>query len=265
MANTYKITISYDGTLYHGWQKQSNQPTIQETIEKAISSITGEIVSLTGAGRTDAGVHALAQVAHFHLTNRKKPDKLLAGMNALIPPDIAIKSVEEVNAAFHARYLAKKKTYRYFIRNSPIRSPHDRQTAWHIKIPLHLTMMRTAASHLIGERDFSSLVASDHDSKNSMVDLKEIQIVKKGEQIIITLVASRFLKYMVRNIVGLLVEVGIGRRLASDIVPILEGRDRRLAGRTAPPHGLFLVDVNYGFSKIQKTEHRQTDNKHRET
>ena len=245
-THTYKLTIAYDGTLYQGWQKQPNRPTIQAAIEKAFLSITGETVSLSGAGRTDAGVHALAQVAHFHLTRDKDPAKLLIGVNALLPDDIAIKSVEKVDAAFHARFLAQSKTYRYFIHNGPIRSPHGRQTAWHIKKPLHLTKMRTAASYFIGNRDFSSVVAADHDSKNSMLDLREIRIVKRGEQIVITLIATRFLKYMVRNIVGLLVEVGIGRRLASDIVPILDGRDRRLAGRTAPPHGLFLVEVDYG-------------------
>ena len=243
--HAYKIIIEYDGTFYHGWQKQPHQSTIQVAIEKALSSITGEIVSIVGAGRTDAGVHALAQTAHFHLTRRKEPHRLLAGMNALLPQDISIKNLEEVDVSFHARYDAKSKTYCYFIYNGPIRSPHFRKTAWHIKTPLNLIKMRRAALPLIGKQDFSSLVAADHDTKNSVLDLKEIRIIKKGEEITVTLVASRFLKYMVRNIVGLLVEVGRGHRLASEIVPILEARDRRRAGQTAPPHGLFLINVDY--------------------
>ena len=242
---TYKLTIEYDGTLYHGWQKQPHQSTIQAAIEKALLLITGEAVSIVGAGRTDAGVHALAQVAHFHLTRSKEPHKLLAGINALLPQDISIRKLERVDSSFHARFGATRKTYCYFLDNGPTRSPHLRHTAWHIKTPINMSHMRRAASYLIGKRDFSSLIAADHDAKSRILDLQEVRITKKKEQIVFTLVASRFLKYMVRNIVGLLVEVGTGRRRPSEMIPILEAMDRRCAGRTAPAHGLFLMKVDY--------------------
>lgn len=241
----YKLTVEYDGTLYHGWQKQPHRPTLQDTIERTLLRITGETVKITGAGRTDAGVHALAQVAHFQLKRARDPQRLLLGLNALLPNDIAIKHIEEVDSSFHARYSAKGKTYYYIIDNGPIRSPHQRQIAWHLNYPLHLPRMRAAASRLRGKHDFTSLCAAENDAEDHTVDLKKIIITKKGEEIKITLVATRFLRYMVRNIVGLLVEVGRGRRSVAEMTSLLKAKDRRLAGPTAPPHGLFLVKVEY--------------------
>jgi tRNA pseudouridine38-40 synthase len=243
---TYHLTCEYDGTFYHGWQRQPHLPTLQAAIEKAICSITSvKTVSLIGAGRTDAGVHAAAQAAHFQLTKWVEPNRLLLGMNAVLPQDIAIKSLEAVDATFHARYLARQKTYCYVIHNGPIRSPLQRYTAWYLRVPLDIAKMRAAAKRLRGEHDFTSFTAAQNDAKSHRVTLQSIRIVKKGEQIVFTLVASRFLRYMVRNIVGILVEVGRGHRLATDMTSVLEARDRRLAGPTAPPHGLCLMKVEY--------------------
>ena len=241
----YKLTLEYDGTAYHGFQKQPHQLTIQGSIETALSDLTQETIKIIGAGRTDAGVHALGQVAHFQLNKTISKTELLRGVNALLPYDIAVKKVEEVTASFHARYGAKRKVYRYFIHNSAIRSPWKRQTSWHFGCPLDIAKMRKAAKSLLGTHDFTSLCATDNDAPDHIVDLFKISIFKKEEQIQITIMASRFLRYMVRNIVGLLVEIGRGKRDVNTIGQILDGKDRRLAGPTAPPHGLFLVEVKY--------------------
>ncbi len=275
LCHHYKLTIEYDGTLYHGWQKQPHHTTIQGNIESTLSRLTQETIKIIGAGRTDAGVHALGQVAHFQLNRSIAPATLLRGLNALLPRDIVVKEVKVVDAAFHARYGARRKTYRYFISNSTVRSPWNRKTSWQFGLPLDISKMRKAAQSLIGTHDFSSLCATDNDAKNHIVDLLKISISKKGErplrgqralrgerplrgqhalreecplrenQIQITLTANRFLRYMVRNIVGLLVEIGQGKRNANTITAILKGKDRSLAGKTAPPHGLFLMEVKY--------------------
>ncbi|MBI3358483.1 MAG: tRNA pseudouridine(38-40) synthase TruA [Nitrospirae bacterium] len=245
MPHYYKLTLEYDGTNYHGWQKQSRHTTIQASIEDALSRLTQETIKVIGAGRTDAGVHALGQVAHFQLSKAVSPSGLLRGVNALLPCDIAVKKVEEVGSTFHARYGARRKTYRYFIHNGPTRSPWKRQASWHVGLPLDILRMRQAAKSLAGRHDFSSLCATDNNARDHIVDLIRIAIFEKGEQIQITLTASHFLRYMVRNIVGLLVEIGRGKRDANTIGAILDGKDRRLAGITAPPHGLFLIKVKY--------------------
>ncbi len=245
MPHYYKLTLEYDGTFYHGWQKQPHRPTIQASIENALSRLTQETIKIIGAGRTDAGVHALGQVAHFQLNRAILPATLLRGINALLPCDIAVKKVDKVSASFHARYGARRKTYRYFIYNSAVRSAWKRQTRWQFGLPLDISKMRKAAKSLIGKHDFTSLCATDNDAENHIVDLLKIAISKEKEQIQITLTASRFLRYMVRNIVGLLVEIGRGKRDAHTIKAILDGKDRRLADRTAPPHGLFLMEVKY--------------------
>jgi tRNA pseudouridine38-40 synthase len=241
----YKLTIEYDGTSYYGWQKQPHRPTLQETIEKVLARLTQETIKIVGSGRTDAGVHAMGQVAHFQVSRALSPEILLHGLNGLLPDDISIRSVEEVDASFHARFGVTQKTYCYFIHNSLTRSAWKRQSAWQIRLPLNLRKMREAAKALLGTHDFTSLCAKDNDAENHNVTLSAISIAKKGDEIRMTLTASRFLRYMVRNIVGLLVEVGQGKRSPNEIGPILEGCDRRLAGKTAPPHGLFLMEVKY--------------------
>lgn len=240
-----KMTLEYDGTYYHGWQKQPHLTTIQGTLEKALSRLTQHSIQVYGAGRTDAGVHALGQVAHFSPPVPFQPEVWVRGLNALLPEDIVVRSADTVSDSFHARFSAKGKVYAYFIRNAPGRSPFRRLTAWHLPHPLDLKKMRGAAGRLLGEHDFTSFCAAAGEAENRRVDLREIRIEQNKEEIRITVEAPRFLQYMVRNLVGFLVEVGKGRRLGKEVPLILEAKDRRQAGPTAPAHGLFLVRVEY--------------------
>ena len=240
-----KLTLEYDGTHYHGWQIQPRLTTIQGAVEKALQQLTGKPVRITGAGRTDAGVHAFGQVAHFTPPVPFDIDTWVRGLNALLPDDIAVRSAEAVPASFHARFSAKKKTYAYFIYNHPRRSPLHRRTAWHVFQPLDLSKMRRASRLLTGRHDFTSLCAASGEAEDRVIDLEKIEIKKEEDRIKIAFQAPRFLQYMVRNLVGLLVEIGRGRRAVSEISEILEGRDRRLAGPTAPPQGLFLIRIDY--------------------
>jgi tRNA pseudouridine38-40 synthase len=244
-SNLIKLTLEYDGTHYHGWQSQPHLRTIQVTVEKALEQLTGRPIRITGAGRTDAGVHAFGQVAHFSPPVSFDSNTWTRGLNALLPDDIAVRSAEEVPGSFHARFSAKRKTYAYFIHNHPRRSPLHRRTAWHIFQPLDLSKMKRASRPLIGRHDFTSLCAAGSEAEDRVVDLQTIEIKKESDQIKITFQAPRFLQYMVRNLVGLLVEVGRGRREISEVSQILKGRNRRLAGPTAPPQGLFLLRIDY--------------------
>lgn len=240
-----KLTLEYDGTYYHGWQIQPRLTTIQGVIENALQQLTRKPVRITGAGRTDAGVHAFGQVAHFSPPAPLDLDTWVRGLNALLPEDIAVRSAEAVPASFHARFSAKRKTYTYFIYNHPRRSPLHHRTTWHVFQPLNLSKMRSAARLLIGRHDFTSLCAAGSEAEDHILDLQKIEIKKEEERIMLTFQAPRFLQYMVRNLVGLLVEVGRGRKRVEEISAILQGRDRRLAGPTAPPQGLFLVRIEY--------------------
>ena len=240
-----KLCIAYDGTFYHGWQRQSLLPTVQGKIEDALKRLTQDAIVLHGAGRTDAGVHALAQVAHFISDRHFKDEDWRRGLNALLPSDIVVKNAEAVDETFHARFSAKEKEYQYRIRNAPLRSPFDWRTTWLVKQNLDLERMSIAAEKLTGAHDFTSFCAAGSEVKNHMVDLKQIQIEKQQESILITLTAPRFLQYMVRNVVGFLVEVGRGKRLSREILEVLEAKNRTAAGPTAPPHGLFLIRVDY--------------------
>lgn len=240
-----KLTLEYDGTSYHGWQRQPRLPTIQGAVEKALSQLTGKSIPLHGAGRTDAGVHALGQVASFQSEVTFQPEVWVRALNALLPRDIAILAAEAVEPTFHARFSAKTKTYSYFIHNSRRPSPLRRQSAWHLFHPLDLHKMKAAAKELVGRHDFTSLCAASSEAEDHQVDLQTIKIEEKEDQIKITFEAARFLQYMVRNIVGLLVEIGRGRRQTEEIPTLLKGKDRRMAGPTAPPQGLFLVRIEY--------------------
>jgi len=240
-----KLTLEYDGTYYHGWQKQPGLTTIQGTIETALSRLTQHSIQVYGAGRTDAGVHALGQVAHFSPPVPFQPEVWIRGLNAILPEDIVVRSADPVSDSFHARFSAKGKIYAYWIHNAPQRSPFHRQTAWHLPRPLDLKKMRAAAKRLLGEHDFTSFCAAAGEAENRRVDLREIRIEQSGAEIRITVQAPRFLQYMVRNLVGFLVEVGKGRRLGKEVPSILDAKDRRQAGPTAPAHGLFLIRVDY--------------------
>jgi len=239
-----KLTLAYDGSFYHGWQRQPHLPTIQQTLEEALFRLTGNRTSVYGAGRTDAGVHALAQVAHFTSAAPFPPTTWVRGLNAMLPADIVVLEAETVPPPFHARFSACGKVYVYFIRQGALRSPFQRH-AWHCRGPLNLHRMRQAAKALEGEQDFTSFCAADGESLRRTVQLRSFTLEKKGERIRIRIEASHFLKQMVRNLVGFVVEVGLGRRSVLEIPDILAARDRRRAGPTAPPQGLFLLEVQY--------------------
>ncbi|MCX5829460.1 MAG: tRNA pseudouridine(38-40) synthase TruA [Deltaproteobacteria bacterium] len=244
-----KMVIEYDGRGYHGWQRQKNGLSIQQVLEEKIAVITGEKVTVSGSGRTDAGVHALGQVAHFKTACGIPADNLWKGINSLLPADIVLKSLEEADEDYHARIDAKGKVYLYQIFNSPTRTVLYRHYAWIIHCPLDIDLMRKAAVSLIGRHDFTSFSSVHTDVISFEREIKRIDILNylsvEHPLIKIFVEADGFLRYMVRTIVGTLVEVGRGKRPPEDVAAVLKGRDRKLAGMTAPPQGLFLKEVLY--------------------
>src|SRR3990172_7960411 len=247
MANI-RLTIEYDGTAYHGWQRQASVPTIQHAIESAIARISRESVTVIGAGRTDAGVHALAQTANFHTRATLDPAAWRRALNAVLPDDISVIAAGAVDDSFHARFSARDKRYRYLVMNRPSPSPLWRRSAWHLFRPLNLARMRRGAAFLIGSHDFSAFRAADpahRPSDDTACRLTRCEIRRDGDLVLFELEGDRFLKYMVRNIVGTLVQVGMGARDPRQIQAILAGKDRTRAGPTAPPQGLTLTAVAY--------------------
>ena len=245
----YKLTIEYDGTNYHGWQRQANARTIQEAIESALAKMVKKPVRLTGSGRTDAGVHALGQVAGFNAPVTLPPRAFVAGLNSMLPDDIVIHACEAVPDHFHAQYDAKMKTYRYRILNRPLPEAIGRQYAWHLPRPLDLQAMQQAAGHLLGTLDFKSFEASGSPKSHTTRTVSKAGIYRESEaHLAFEITANGFLRFMVRNIVGTLVDVGLGKTTAADFEQIRLSADRGAAGDTAPAHGLFLVAVNYDAS-----------------
>jgi len=240
-----KLTIEYDGTGYHGWQVQANVETIQGTIEGKLAQITTEPVRLVASGRTDTGVHAVGQVAHFKTHSSLDVLTFLKALNSLLPEDIRVKDVEEVDEAFHARFSAKGRVYEYRIFNGELLSPFHRYFSWFVPGKLDLARMREAAMKLVGRHDFSSFCSTGSDHSSLIREVYAIDVGMRGDLIIIQVEANAFLKQMVRNIVGTLVEVGRRKLTPSQFSGILEARDRRRAGLAAPAQGLFLVKVNY--------------------
>ena len=243
--NTYKLHVEYDGTAYAGWQRQPGQPTIQAALEDALSQIIQHPVSTVAAGRTDAGVHALGQVVSFRSAKPLAPSEWTHALNGILPPDIGILRTEAVGDSFHARYDACAKTYEYRILNQTTRPVLDRLRVWHIAKPLDVTRMRQAARHLPGQHDCSSFQGSPTDVRNPVCNIQQVDYVQEGSLIRFTIQADRFLKQMVRALLGTLVEIGHHKRTPDDLITILHARDRRAAGQTAPPQGLYLVRVLY--------------------
>lgn len=244
---TFKLTIEYDGTAYAGWQRQPDQPTIQAAFETALESITQTAIPVIAAGRTDTGVHALGQVVSFRSDKGLAPTEWVRALNARLPPDIAVRAVEPVGDGFHARYSARGKLYEYRILNRPERSALDRARAWHLYGPLDIQAMQEAARALLGQHDFSSFEGPRSEADDQGCDVRRLDVLRDGETVRIEAEADRFLKQMVRAIVGTLVEVGQGKRLPASLKDILHAKDRRAAGYTAPPHGLYLIRVDYGL------------------
>lgn len=252
----YKITIAYDGGRYHGWQSQRHtDQTIEQKITELLCRFTGEEISLNGSGRTDAGVHAKGQVANFKTTKDWQEEALLEAFFAYLPQDIAVLSVEKVPEKFHARLSAVSKRYRYVIYNSPVIDVFERNYAWQVKDPLDITSMKRAASILCGEWDYKSFCANRRMKKSTVRTVYDIAITDEtvpfGEKLTIEYTGNGFLYNMVRILTGTLVEVGKGQRIPEDMKMILEGKNRSLAGMTAPPMGLFLWDVQYDDAMIR--------------
>jgi len=263
MTRNIKLTIEYDGTNFHGWQtqtarnnslKRSNRRThrtVQEEIEKALKKIFKENFKLTGSGRTDSGVHALGQVAHFKTRSSMSVIEMQNALNANLPDDIAMIKVEEVSLDFHAQYSVKSKIYRYTILNTSARCAQQRHFCLYYPYKLNIRRMKEEAKDLVGRKDFRSFTASDpakrktNKKETTIRTIKKLSITKKGSNLIFDIEANGFLYKMVRNIVGTLLEVGRGKLTRGSIKQILAQKDRHAAGNTAKPKGLALLEVRY--------------------
>jgi tRNA pseudouridine38-40 synthase len=260
MARTLKLTVSYDGTRFVGWQRQAEGVSIQGLLEDALARFEGAPVAVHGAGRTDAGVHALGQVATSRITSAHPIDALARGLNAWLPPDVRVTDVQEAAADFHARFSARSKTYRYLLRNASLVSPFERACVWHVPETLDLDAMRAAANALVGTHDFAAFRSTGSDTKGTVRTITRSEIVTRVERalpwsapheapnetlIVYEISGDGFLRHMVRAIVGTLVEIGRGERPAASMAALLAGGSRAQAGVTAPPRGLFLVRVVY--------------------
>jgi len=242
---TVKLIVEYDGTNYAGWQRQPDQPTIQEAIETAIHQLTNVSLAVAAAGRTDAGVHALGQVVSFKIDKPWSPEEWVKGLNARLPGDISVRSAALMPDEFHARYAARGKLYRYRIFTRSQRPAVERAFVWHIYWPLSVDLMREGAAQLVGRRDFTSFEGTLTDNEDPLCSVQRLDLTAQDDLLLIDIYADRFLKHMVRNIVGTLVEVGSGKRPAASLLDVLAAKDRTKAGRTAPAQGLFLMHVDY--------------------
>ncbi len=244
-----KLVLAYDGTDYVGWQRQSNGVSIQALVEDAIAPIEGRPVSVVGAGRTDAGVHAIAQVASVSLESPIDPAALMRALNTTLPADVRVRAASEAPPDFHARFSARSKKYRYDIRNASWVSPFERRYVWHVPQPLDDGAMAAAGECLTGLHDFAAFRAAGSEVATSERTIHELDVTRvedeDGALVTIAVEADGFLRHMVRAIAGTLVEVGLGRRDPDDVARVLASRDRGHAGATAPACGLFLVRVRY--------------------
>ena len=243
---SFKITVAYDGGPFVGWQRQENGTSVQGLIEDALRELDGRDVTLHGAGRTDAGVHALGQVANFTLARDIAPDAVARALNAHLPAEIRIVSAEEVPAAFHARFDATSKTYRYRLVNARVASPFEREYAWHVFEPLDTAAMAAAACFVEGRHDFAAFQTVGGATGPTERVITRSSLTTGSDGLIVYEVAGNgFLRRMVRAIVGTLVEVGRGRQRPEWLRDVIASRDRGQAGMAAPAHGLFLVRVDY--------------------
>ena len=242
---TIKLTVAYDGTGFVGWQRQDTGESIQGLIEDALAKIEGALVTLHGAGRTDAGVHALAQVASARIAAALDDDTLTRALNANLPPAIRVNAVETVADDFHARFSAAGKTYEYRIWNGPAIPPFVRLYAWHVPQPLDVMRMNDASRAIVGEHDFAAFQGTGSLTHSTVRRVTAAAWRTDGQDLRFTIAGEGFLRHMVRSLAGTLVEVGHGRRPVGDVARLVAMPDRSEAGRTAPAHGLFLVSVLY--------------------
>jgi tRNA pseudouridine38-40 synthase len=237
--------LEYDGAAFSGWQRQTDARSVQQCVEEALSKVADEPIQVTVAGRTDAGVHALAQVIHFDTSAARGDYAWLRGTNSNLPVDAALLWVGPIDGEFHARYSATGRHYDYVILNSPIRAVHLRQrVTWDYR-PLDIERMRAGAAHLIGLHDFTSFRAVECQARSPVRELRALSVERRGELVHIHAYANAFLHHMVRNIAGVLMQIGAGEREPTWAKEVLEARDRRRGGVTAPPDGLYLTQVEY--------------------
>jgi tRNA pseudouridine38-40 synthase len=247
-----KLILEYDGSSFFGFQRQRGQPTVQEALEKALSELLNHKTKIQAAsGRTDTGVHAEYQVVNFKTSSQLPLVRIQEGLNALLPRQIAVKKVEDMELDFHARYQARTKTYEYRIWNSPCRSPLNAMRTFHVFYPLNMKKIKRAAALLKGRHDFRSFASSaGHPNgrlsrRNTVRTIRRFEVRRQGALITFAIEGDGFLNHMVRNLIGTLIELGQGRITLADLRRILYGRDRRLAGPTAAASGLTLVNVTY--------------------
>jgi len=246
MVKNFKMSIEYDGTDYHGWQRQKEDRSVQGEIEKAILAMTASQVILYGSGRTDAGVHACGQVANFRCETELAPEVIQKGLNSLLPADIVIKDCRRAAESFHARYDARSKIYHYKILNRNLPTAIGRQYAWFIRRKLNTAAMRPAMAHIIGSHDFKAFEGTGSPRSHTTRNVMTAELIENADdRVTFRIEADGFLRFMVRNIVGTLVDVGLGKITPAEFKKILESKDRRQAGATAPAHGLFLMEVKY--------------------
>lgn len=251
-SHTVKLNISYDGTRFFGWQKTKTGCSIQEELEQALAKILGRPISTEAASRTDRGVHARGQIVHFHIDLLIDAHKLKRGLNSVLPSDIRVNSVEIADFSFHATLSALSKEYWYLICNAPVQFPAHRLYSWHIHSPLDLNKMKQAALHFQGSHDFSALTNQRSDHPLTCGDAQYLRTLEsvsiesiEDSRLCIRLRGNRFLYKMARNIVGTLVAIGTGKLAPDGVSAILDSKDRKQAGPTAPAHGLFLMQVFY--------------------
>ncbi len=240
-----KLTVEYDGTNYAGWQRQTNGLSVQEALERAFEAASGEHVAIHGAGRTDAGVHAMAQVAHLDTKCSIPAEKICFAINMHLPPDIRVKQSEPVSDDFHARFSAKGKHYRYVIYNATHAPAVHRHTSAHIRGALNVAAMREAAKHVVGTHDFASFCASGSEVTSTVRTVDSLDINQDGPFIIMDIKGSGFLYHMVRIIAGTLIEIGQKKRPSIRMKSIIASKDREQAGVTAPAKGLMMMAVYY--------------------
>ena len=239
------VGVEYDGTRYAGWQRQAGVPTIQAVVERALGAVADHPVAAICGGRTDAGVHALGQVAHFDTPARRGMRGWTLGANTHLPPDVALLWAAEVPGDFHARYSALARTYRYVVQNRTVRPALARNRACWVHQPLDESAMHEAAQCLVGEHDFSAFRAAECQSRTAIRRLDRIAVHRSDDVVLIDVTANAFLHHMVRNIAGTLIEIGRGERRPAWVGEALASRDRRVAGMTAPPGGLYFLRIDY--------------------
>jgi tRNA pseudouridine38-40 synthase len=242
----FKLVLEYDGSSYHGWQRQQGVLSIQEVLESRLAIMLRGATGVRASGRTDAGVHAKGQVANFRARTMLHPEEIMRGLNSLLPPDIVVLEAEEMPDSFHARFSASSKIYEYYILNRKVPSALERRFSWHIRQPLAPAPMADCLKRIIGLHDFSAFMASGSSVVSTERHLYEASLdTPDNERLVFRFRANGFLRHMVRNLVGTVVDIGRGKLTSEDFWNILQSRDRRRAGMTAPAHGLCLISVLY--------------------